>query len=203
VVATGLKGYDAKRITEYGYGRYPNVYTKLEFERKFANGLIKPKSVVIVNCAGSRDKNHLPYCSRICCMLGLKAAKLIKDTAPETEVTVNYIDMRSYGIFEEFYNIVRETYGVKFIQGRPSEILQDADGKLTVRCEDILLGKNIELKTEAVVLMTGFIPDKDSFDKLGIYTGGAFPIEYVNSTYSIDSYPRGIFIAGSAGYPRT
>ncbi len=202
VVATGLKGYDAKRITEYGYGKYPNVYTKLEFERRFANGLIKPKSVVIVNCAGSRDKNHLPYCSRVCCMLGLKAAKLIKDTVPETEVYVNYIDMRSYGIFEEFYNTVRETYGVKFVQGRPSEILQDAEGKLVVRCEDILLGKNIEMKVDCVVLMTGFVPDKETFEKLGIYSSGAYPVEYVNSTYSIDSNPRGIFIAGSAGYPK-
>lgn len=202
VVATGLKGYDAKRITEYGYGKYRNVYTKLEFERKFANGLIKPKSVVIVNCAGSRDKNHLPYCSRVCCMLGLKAAKLIKDTAPDTEVYVNYIDMRSYGVFEEFYNIVRETYGVKFIQGRPSEILETPDGKLVVRCEDILLGKTIEQKVDCVVLMTGFVPDTETFDKLGIYTGGGYPIEYVNSTYSIDSNPRGIFIAGSAAYPK-
>ena len=202
VVATGLKGYDAKKISEYGWGKYKNVYTKLEFERKFANGMIKPKSVVIVNCAGSRDKNHLPYCSRICCMLGLKAAKLIKDTAPETEVYVNYIDMRSYGVFEEFYNIVRETYGVKFIQGRPSEILEDSEGKLVVRCEDILLGKNIEQKVDCVVLMTGFIPDTETFDKLGIYTGGGYPIEYVNSTYSIDSNPRGIFIAGSAAYPK-
>jgi heterodisulfide reductase subunit A len=202
VVATGLKEYDAKRITEYGYGRYPNVYTKLEFERKFANGLIKPRSVVIVNCAGSRDKNHLPYCSRVCCMLGLKAAKFIKDTTPETEVYVHYIDMRSYGVFEEFYNTVRETYGVKFIQGRPSEILQEEGGKLVVRCEDVLLGKNIELKVDCVVLMTGFVPDKETLDKLRIHSGNSYPVEYVNSSYSIDSNPRGIFIAGSAAYPK-
>lgn len=202
VVATGLKGYDAKKITEYGYGKYSNVYTKLEFERKFADGLIKPKKVVIVNCAGSRDKNHLPYCSRVCCMLGLKAAKLIKDTSPETEVYVSYIDMRSYGVFEEFYNTVRETYGVKFIQGRPSEILEDSDGKLVVRTEDILLGKNLEIKADCAVLMTGFVPDTETLDKLGIHTGGRYPVEYVNSHYSTDSNPRGIFIAGSASYPK-
>lgn len=202
VVATGLKGYDASKIKEYGYGKYPNVYTKLEFERKFASGLIQPRTVVIVNCAGSRDKNHIPYCSRVCCMLGLKIAKLIKDTAPETEVYVTYIDMRSYGVFEEFYNTVRETYGVKFIQGRPSEILRDEEGKLVVRVEDILLGKNIELKTDAAILMTGFVPDTETFEKLGVHTSGGYPIEYVNSAYSIDSNPRGIFIAGSAAYPK-
>jgi heterodisulfide reductase subunit A-like polyferredoxin/coenzyme F420-reducing hydrogenase delta subunit len=188
-------------ITEYGYGKYPNVLTKLEFERKFANGLIKPKSVVIVNCAGSRDNNYLPYCSGVCCLLGLKEAKLIKDVSPETDVYVNYIDMRSYGPFEEFYNTVRENYGVKFIQGRPSEILQD-DGTLVVRSEDILLGKNIETRTDCVVLMTGFVPDKESFQKLGIQSDEKFPVEYVNSSRSIDSNPRGIFIAGSAAFPK-
>jgi heterodisulfide reductase subunit A len=201
VVATGLKDYDATLIKEYGYGRYPNVLTKLEFERKFANGLIKPKSVVIVNCAGSRDKNYLPYCSRVCCLIGLKEAKLIKDVSPETEVYVNYIDMRSYGPFEEFYNTVRENYGVRFIQGRPSEILQD-DGTLVVRSEDILLGKNIDTRVEYVVLMTGFVPDNELFQMLGISNENDFPVEYVNSSRSVDSNPRGIFITGAAAFPK-
>ncbi len=200
VAATGLKDYDASLIKEYGYGRYDNVLTKLEFERKFANGLINPKSVAIVNCAGSRDENHLPYCSKVCCLLGLKEAKLIKDINPETEVYINYIDMRSYGPFEKFYNTVRENYGVKFIQGRPSEILQD-DGILVVRSEDILLGKNIENRVECVVLMTGFIPDNELFRKLGLPDNGEFPVDYVNSSLSVDSNPRSIFVTGSAAFP--
>jgi len=201
VIATGLKDYDASQITEYGYGKYPNVLTKLEFERKFSNGEIKPKSVVIVNCAGSRDKNHLPYCSRVCCLLGLKEAKLIKDNSPETDVYINYIDMRSYGPFEDFYNTVRENYGVKFIQGRPSEILQDNES-LVVRSEDILLGKNVETRAEYVVLMTGFVPDNEMFQKLGIPANGEFPVEYVNSCRSVDANPRGIVIAGAAAFPK-
>ncbi len=201
VVATGLKEYDASLIREYGYGRYPNVLTKLEFERKFANGLIKPKSVVIVNCAGSRDQNYLPYCSRVCCLVGLKEAKLIKDVSPETDVYISYIDMRSYGPFEEFYNKVRENYGVKFIQGRPSEILCD-DGVLVVRSEDILLGKNIETRVDCVVLMTGFVPDSELFQMLRIPSDDNFPTEYVNSSRSVDSNPRGIFVAGAAAFPK-
>jgi len=201
VVATGLKDYDASLIKEYGYGKYDNVLTKLQFERKFSSGLIKPESVVIINCAGQRDQNYLPYCSRVCCMIGLKEAKLIKDVSPQTEVYVNYIDMRSYGSFEELYNTVREQYGVRFIQGRPSEIIKD-DDKLLVRSEDILLGKNIEIKTDYVVLMTGFVPDTGLLDKLGIPTENGFPTEYVNSSRSVDSNPKSVFIAGAAAYPK-
>ena len=201
VVATGLKDYDASLIAEYGYGKYDNVLTKLEFERKFSNGLIKPKSVVIVNCAGSRDENHLPYCSRVCCLLGLKEAKLIKDVSPDTDVYINYIDMRSFGPFEDLYNTVRETYGVKFIQGRPSEILND-DGTLVVRSEDILIGKNIETRADCVVLMNGFVPDNELFELLGIPTDDGFPVEYVNSCRSVDSNPRGVFITGAAAFPK-
>jgi heterodisulfide reductase subunit A len=201
VVATGLRTYDASRIREYGYGRFPKVVNHREFERMFANGIIKPKSVVIVHCAGSRDQNHLPYCSRVCCMLGLKEAKLIKDTSPDTEVHVCYIDMRSYGPYEEFYNTVRKTYGVKFVHGRPSDIQQDGE-ELVVRVEDMSLGKQIDIRTEYVVLMTGFVPDDALFQKLGLRTNGMFPTEFVNSSHSVDSNPRGIFIAGAAAFPK-
>ena len=201
VVATGLTAYDVSKVKEYGYGKYPNVLNQWDFERKFSNGLIRPKSVAIIHCAGSRDQNHLPYCSRVCCMLGLKEAKLIKDTDPDAEVFVHYIDMRSYGPYEEFYNTIRQTYGVKFIQGRPSEILND-DGTLVVRAEDILAGKNIDTRVEYVILMTGFVPDDELFKKLGLPSNGCFPTEYVNSCHSVDSNPRGIFITGAASYPK-
>lgn len=201
IVATGLKKFDASKIKGYGYGKYPNVLTHLEFERKFSRGLINPKKVVIVHCAGSRDENYLPYCSRVCCLLGLKEAKLIKDNNPEIDVYVNYIDMRSYGNSEYFYNKVREDHGVNFIQGRPSEIVEK-NGKLIVRSEDILLGKNIETEADCVILSTGFIPDSELLQKLGIKSNGDFPVEYVNSSHSIDSNPRGIFITGAAAFPK-
>jgi len=201
ILATGMKEYDARMIKEYGYGKYKNVFTKLEFERKFANRLINPKKVVIVLCAGSRDENHLPYCSRVCCLLGLKEAKLIKDTDPEVDVYVTYIDLRSYGDFENLYTTVRETCGVNFIQGRPSEIVEKGD-KLLIRTEDILLGKTIELDTDSVVLITGSVPDYELLEKLGIPSDGEFPVDYVNSSLSVDSNPRGIFVCGAAAFPK-
>jgi len=77
---------------------------------------------VFVNCAGSRDEKYLPHCSRVCCFIGLKEAKLIKDRNPDTEVYICYIDMRSYGSLESLYNTLKDVYGVNFIEGRPSNI---------------------------------------------------------------------------------
>ncbi|HID92896.1 MAG TPA: hydrogenase iron-sulfur subunit, partial [bacterium (Candidatus Stahlbacteria)] len=201
VVATGLSPFDATKISEYGYGRYDGVLTALEFERKVANREIKPKSVVIINCAGSRDENYLPYCSRVCCLIGMKEAKLVKDTFKDTEVYLTYIDMRSYGHLENFYRTLRDTYGINFIKGRPSEIIR-RDNKLVVKTEDILLGELLEIEADYVVLSTGFVPDEALFKKIGIPIGEEFPDEYISASLSVDSNPRGIYIAGAAACPR-
>ncbi|RLI95404.1 MAG: hypothetical protein DRO94_00540 [Candidatus Altiarchaeales archaeon] len=201
VVATGLKQYDVEKVKGYGYKKLRNVFTHWDFERKFASGEINPGKVVIIHCAGSRDDNHLAYCSRICCFLGLKEAKLIKDVSPETDVTVCYIDMRSYGVFDELYETLRRNHGVKFINGRPAEILENGN-KLKVRTEDILLGKPIELDADCVILSTGFVPDAETFEKLNIKCNGEFPTAYVNSILSDDSNPHGVYICGSAAFPK-
>jgi len=202
VLATGLKFYDARKIKEYKYGKLKNVMTHIEFERRVTNENYNPKKVVIIHCAGSRDDRYLPYCSRVCCVLGLKEAKLIKDISPETEVTITYIDMRAYGIFEDFYEVVKNVYGVKFINGRPSEILENEDGQLLVRVEDILIGQQVELEADCVVLSTGFEPDYESLEKLGIVVENEFPVAYVNSTLANECSPRGIFIVGCAAFPK-
>lgn len=201
VVATGLNLYDVSKVKEYGYGKYKNVLTHLDFERKFTAGEIDPKKVVIIHCAGSRDENYLAYCSRTCCLLGLKEAKLIKDRSPDTDVTVCYIDMRSYGAFDELYETLKNNYGVKFVEGRPAEILEKENG-LIVRTEDILLGKPIELEADVVVLSVGFIPDNETFEKLGLNVSDEFPVVYVNSILSDDSNPHGVYVCGSAAFPK-
>ncbi|TET64218.1 MAG: CoB--CoM heterodisulfide reductase iron-sulfur subunit A family protein, partial [Candidatus Stahlbacteria bacterium] len=88
VVATGLNLYDVSKVEEYGYNRLDGVMTTIEFERAVASGQLKPKKVVIIYCVGSRDSKHLPYCSKICCFLGLKEAKLVMDRYPGTQVYV-------------------------------------------------------------------------------------------------------------------
>jgi heterodisulfide reductase subunit A len=199
VSATGLHQFDASRIKEYGYGKYEKVLTSLEFERKVASGEIVYDSVVIIHCAGSRDEKYLPYCSKICCLIGLKEAKLAKDRCPEAQVYVTYIDLRA--TVENFYRNLRDTYDVNFINGKPAEVFE-RDGKLVVRTEDSILDELLEIETDYVVLSTGFVPDEGLLQTLGFRASGVFPEEYIHSSLSTDSNPRGIYIAGSAGYPQ-
>jgi len=208
IVATGLKEWDVGSITPYGYGRYERVLTPIEFEEKISNEEIKPedlKSVVIINCAGSRDKNYLPYCSRVCCFIGLKEAKLIKDKNPDMEVYVCYIDMRSYGSLDSLYNTLKDVYKVNFIQGRPSKV-KEKNGNLHVIVEDVVLGETLDIQSDYVVLNHGYVGDEDTLSKLRIPLDsgdkGRFPTTYCNAALSVDSNPRGIFICGCAAYPK-
>jgi heterodisulfide reductase subunit A len=199
IVATGLNWYDVSRVEEYGYGRLDGVMTTLEFERAIASGAKRPKKVAIIYCAGSRDSKHLPYCSKICCLLGLKEAKLIKDRFPSTEVYVIAMDMRSYGTFEYLYNTVREK-GVSFIKGKPSEVF-GRDGKLVVRTEDLYTNELLEIEVDNVVLSSGFVPDRVTFEKLKIKLNGDFPVLFGNAALGNTDLPRGIFTAGAATFP--
>lgn len=199
VVATGLNFYDISKVEEYGYSRLDGVMTTLEFERAVASGQLKPKKVVIIYCVGSRDANHLPYCSKICCFLGLKEAKLIIDRFPDTQVYVTAMDMRSYGNFEYFYNTLREK-GVSFIKGKPSEVIK-RNGGLVVRTEDLYTNELLEIEADAVVLSAGFVSDKSTFDKLTIRLNGDFPVLFENAALGNTDLPRGIFTAGSATFP--
>ncbi len=150
ILATGFKTFDAKRITRYGYGKYPGVYTSLEVERLvnaagptggeiiMKNGE-KPKAVGIVHCVGSRDEKTNRYCSRVCCMYSLKLAHLIKERT-NAEVYNFYIDMRTPGKgYEEFYDkLLKEN--VHFIRGRVAEVSDwamtpEEEGKLIIREE--------------------------------------------------------------------
>jgi heterodisulfide reductase subunit A len=173
--------------------------TTLEFERAVASGSLKPKRVVIIYCAGSRDSKHLLYCSKICCFLGLKEAKLIIDRFPDTQVYVAAMDMRSFGTFEYFYNKLREK-GVTFIKGKPSEVIK-RNGNLLVRTEDLYTNELLDIEADAVILSTGFVADSNTFDKLGINLNGDFPILFENAGLGNTELPRGVFTAGAATFP--
>ena len=131
VVATGFNHFDPSVMTEYGYGRYPNVITSMEMERlnnsagPTHGNLVRPsdgtnpQKLAFINCVGSRDKRYNPGCSNFCCMYSIKNAVLLKQMYPDAEISVYYMDIRtpSKG-YEEFYDRARQM-GVKFIQGRP------------------------------------------------------------------------------------
>src|SRR5512136_1644762 len=220
ILATGFKQFDPKRISEYGYGVYPNVLTGLEFEKMnsasgptggqilMQNGET-PRSVGIIHCVGSRDERNNKYCSRVCCMYALKFAHLIKEKTG-ADVYNFYIDMRCFGKgYEEFYHRLLEEE-VRFIRGRAASVsdfpLNDKEvGKLIVRVEDTLIGQVRRIPLDMVVLANGLDPAEDAA-KLArtfhISCGGGFFMERHPKLAPVSTPTDGIFIAGACQGPK-
>lgn len=180
VVATGYDVYDATRKSEYGYGRYGNVITSLEFERILAptgstEGKIArptdgklPKKIAYIQCVGSRDEaDGAPYCSRVCCMNAIKQAQEIRERIPDAEIYVFYQDIRAFGKgYEEMYRRALEKDHIRFIRGIVSNVIEDPKTKnLHLRTEDTLAGKPIEVEVDLAILSVGMTPPH-GLDKL-------------------------------------
>lgn len=164
VLATGAIPYDAAKLEHLGYGQYKNVITRESLEEQAKAGKIArpsdgrtPDSVVFVLCAGSRDDNHLPYCSSICCMESLKQAKYIRNQNPDAKVFIIYKDMRTPGLYENFYKAMQQDEGMFFTKGEIGGI-GGSDAKLAVDVNNTLLGENIRIEADLVVLATGMTP---------------------------------------------
>ncbi len=221
ILASGFKPFDAKRIPAYGYGRFPNVITALDFEKLVnasspTGGKIlctngeEPKSVAIIHCVGSRDENYNEYCSRVCCMYSLKFAHLIKEKT-SAKIYDFYIDMRCFGKgYEEFYHRLLEE-GTTFIRGRVSEITdipltEEERGKLIIRVEDTLLGTLRRIPVDMVILATGLEPGMDQNE-----LARTFNISCSQDTFFLERHPKlapvstfsdGIFLAGACQSPK-
>jgi heterodisulfide reductase subunit A-like polyferredoxin/ferredoxin len=221
ILATGFKTFDPRRIRELGYGMLPNVISALEFELMMrADGQTegellmengeKPKSIAILHCVGSRDKNYNRYCSRVCCMYSLKFAHLIKEKT-DADVFEFYIDMRSFGKgYEEFYDRLLEE-GVFFIRGRGAEVTHVAErpeeeGKLVVCCEDTLIGAYRRVPVDMVVLATGLEPREDADEvrrTFGIGCGAeGFFTEKHAKLAPVSTTTDGVFLAGACQGPK-
>jgi quinone-modifying oxidoreductase subunit QmoA len=208
VVATGWEPADAKAIEGLGFGQHKNVITNVMMERLAApNGptqgkIVRPsdgepvKTVVLVQCAGSRDENYLPYCSSICCMASLKQATYVREQFPDAKVYMYYIDVRAPGVYEDFFNKVKEDENFILKKGKVVKIEEDAATKeLTVTAEDIQGGSLVHTKADLVVLASGMVssiknsplPMNLQYDEYGFLAPGA--------------QPAGIIAAGSAKGP--
>ena len=174
IVATGWKPYDAAKLDNLGYGKCANVVTNVMFERLAAldgptsGKLLRPsdgkapKSVAFVQCAGSRDENHLPYCSTVCCSASLKQTTYIRKLDPEAKITIFYIDVRTPGQLQEFAAKVRADEGLELVKGKVAKVEEDAQSKdLRVTVEDVLGGRKTTRSFELVVLATGLVPQTD------------------------------------------
>ncbi|MCS7124589.1 MAG: hydrogenase iron-sulfur subunit [Candidatus Bathyarchaeota archaeon] len=219
IVATGFREYDPSVIKEYHYGEYPDVITHLELARMLdafgpTSGVpVKPsdgkpaKRIVFVQCVGSRDRRWNPYCSSICCMISLKHATMIKEAFPDADVTICYIDIRTTGREHEYYYERAREMGVKFVKGRPSEIIHDpATNTLVVEVEDELLRRLLELEADLVVLATAMVPSEDAKELAQILDieldQDGFFKEYNAKLRPTETKRRGIFICGGAVFPK-
>jgi heterodisulfide reductase subunit A2 len=223
ILATGFDTLDPSPLKPYGYGRFPDVYTGLEFERMNnavgpTGGRIvlrdgrPPESVAIIHCVGSRDVNYHEYCSRVCCMYALKYGHLIREkVGHDTRIYNFYIDMRCFGKgYEEFYRRLQDE-GITFIRGRPAEITDRAiapeeQGKLIIIGEDTLSGRRLRIPVEMVVLCTAMEPRADVVDVARV-----FGINQGSDGFFLEEHPKlgpvstatdGIFLAGTCQGPR-
>jgi len=165
ILASGWKPYEAEKLTHLGYGASPDVITNIQMEEMVANGGIKrpsdgkaPASVAFIQCAGSRDQDHLPYCSSVCCRVSLKQAKYVREQHPGAKVYVIYKDVRSPAQYERFYAHVQEDEGVLFTKGEIASVAPESDGQIGIEVQETLLGEDIKVKADLVVLATGMVP---------------------------------------------
>jgi heterodisulfide reductase subunit A len=219
IVATGMDVYDPTELDEYGYTRFPNVITSMEFERLInASGptqghLIRmsdretPKSIGFVLCVGSRSQQRgNPYCSNICCMNTVKATLLIKEHYPDAEIKVFYQDIRAFGKgFEDLY-VRSRALGVKYIRGLPGEIVEEPETKdLTVTVENTLTGEVEGHRLDLVVLSVGVIPRAESgLDSVLALskTSDGFYLESHPKLKPVDAPSQGVYFAGCAESPK-
>jgi quinone-modifying oxidoreductase subunit QmoA len=203
--ATGWQPYDAAKIQPYGYDRFDNVITSVEFERmadpKGPTGgkIVRPadgkeaKNVAFIQCAGSRDRGHLMHCSRICCMASLKQTHYVTGAYPDdADITIYYIDIRAIDRFEDFYAKVKANEKVKFIKSKVASITQDKDGNPVCNGVDTEGYNRYATPHDLVVLAIGMEPSVDK---------SSFPVDIVvNREGFIEPAESngGVFAAGSA-----
>jgi len=219
VVATGYELYPREQLGEYGYGEIPDVIDGLTFERMLSSdgptkGKIRrpsdgkvPKEMVFIQCVASRDPDrYMPYCSRVCCMVTAKQAKIYKEQIPDGQPYIFYMDIRSdCKGYEEFLQKAIEEKGLLYLRGRVSRVFQD-DGKVRILGVDTLTGRMVEVAADMVVLATAMIPSegvKDLAAKLrATVDRHGFLTEAHIKLYPVESSTKGIYLAGCGQGPK-
>jgi heterodisulfide reductase subunit A len=218
VITTGYTLFDPCRKSQLGYLLLPDVITSLELERminsggptggelrRLSNGA-EPKSIVFIQCVGSRDMTiDRPYCSCVCCMQAIKNAMLIREKHPEIEVTICYMDLRTYGKgYEEFLERAK-SLGVKFLRGMPSDVLADKKG-LTLQVENSETSEVQTIHPGLVVLSVGMGPAEQTAqmaERFGIPVEATGFIRPLNDALdTVGTLRPGVYVAGTVTAPR-
>ncbi len=222
IVATGMDVYDPTALDEYGYTRFPNVVTSLEFERLISTGgplgghfgrpgdLKRPRRIGFIQCVGSRTQDPArgnPYCSNICCMNTVKEAQYLKDNYPDTDITVFYMDLRAFGKGFEELLMRSKMSGVRYIRGLPGEVRQaPADGNLWVTVENTTANRLEVHEFDMLVLAVGARPATTTEPIRQMVSLSRSPSGFLKEAHAklrpVDTPTKGVFIAGAAESPK-
>ena len=214
IVATGYDIFDATKKTVYGYGRFENVVTGMQMERMVVHAAegtpIRPIKgrIAFIQCVGSRDEQvGNEYCSRVCCMYASKLSQLLKRSDPSRDVYVFYTDLRSFGKgFEEYYKRGQEA-GVKFVRGRPAELLENpVTKKVIIKVEDTLSRQMIESEFDLVVLSVGMTASAQTDSIAEMLRLTKSPDGFLQEAHPkfkpVDTLTEGVFLAGAVQGPK-
>ncbi len=222
IVATGMDVYDPTVLDEYGYTRFPNVVTSLEFERLISTGgpleghlgrpgdLKHPKRIGFIQCVGSRTQDPErgnPYCSNFCCMNTIKSAQYLKDNYPDIEATVFYMDLRAFGKGFEELLMRSKGNGVRYIRGLPGEVREDsATGNLWVTVENTTGNRLEKHELDMLVLAVGAVPATSTEIVRQMVSLSKAPSGFLREAHPklrpVDTPTKGVFIAGAAESPK-
>jgi heterodisulfide reductase subunit A2 len=213
LIATGYELFDAFRKEEYGYAIYDQVITSAELEEIFRKGekpLLDgkpPRRIAIVHCVGSRDeKVGNLYCSKVCCVTGVKQAIELREIFPVAEIFNFYMDLRMFDRhFEEMYFEAQKDHGINFIRGRVSECAENADSSIVVKVEDTLTGRPLKITVDLLVLLIGMVPHPETkriADMLGLPLGDdKFLLPTDEHTKANQTPVEGVFLSGTVKGP--
>jgi heterodisulfide reductase subunit A len=213
IIATGFDVFDAREKALLGYGKYSNVLTALDLEKRFdSEGAIAlpttgepPQNVAFVQCVGSRDEyiGH-GYCSQVCCKYAIRLARLLQYQHPDTKATMFYMDLQTAGKgFAEFYEQGKQT--IRFVRGMPSEVVEVSPGELEVKYEDQSQARIVKESYDLVVLSVGIAPRKDSahIAKIsGINLGDFGFFDTKDALDTVGTNVDGVFVAGTCQGPK-
>lgn len=164
VLATGWTPYDPKNLGHLGYGQTDDIITNVQLEDMVKAGPITrpstgkaPESVAFIQCAGSRDQDHIPYCSAVCCRVSLKQAKYVREQYPDAKIYVIYKDIRAPQQYELFYQQAQDDECMFLTKGEVGEVKVDGDGRVAIEVKETLLDEDITVKADMVVLATGMV----------------------------------------------
>ncbi len=200
ILATGWRPYDARLIPELGFGTGDRIVTNVQLEKLDVRNLFKsvrPEGsypvIAFAQCAGSRDRNHLPYCSGVCCGTTLKQALMIREQVPESRIRIFYIDLRVQGRNEDVLTRVQADPDIELVKGKVAgATIQHPGGLVEVETEDILSNRKIRITADMLVLATGMVPEQLGLEQVRTLNNG-----YIDAS----SLPDGFFAVGNAVHP--